>query len=131
MTSPIKMKLLAASLLVLLLAAFAQQSGASAALVARIALGLAALAGLALWWLRTRGHGGAGRPFQLPPRLNVAARTGLSPRCGVALVEADGCRFLVAYGDGFAQLLNALPSRSPAHARAGRRVRVARKGGRS
>jgi len=128
MASPIKMKLLAASLLVLLLAAFAQQSGASAALVARIALAAAALAGLAAWWIRTRK--GTGRPFQLPARLSVAARTGLSPRCGVALVEADGRRFLVAYGDGFAQLLNALPSRPPAHARAGRRVRVSRRGGR-
>jgi flagellar protein FliO/FliZ len=127
MSGSIKTKLLAASLLVLLLAAFAQQSGASAAGVARVALGLAALAGLITWWVRARGRAGAGRPFQLPPRLSVAARTGLSPRCGVALVEADGGRYLVAYGDGFAQLLNALPSRPPAQGRAGRRPR---KGGR-
>ncbi|HYV43654.1 MAG TPA: hypothetical protein VFA20_02290 [Myxococcaceae bacterium] len=123
-----KLKLLAAALLVLLLAAFAQQSGASAAMVARIALGLAALAGLTAWWIRARG--GAGRSFQLPARLSVAARTGLSPRCGVALVEADGRRFLVAYGDGFAQLLNALPAGPPVHARAGRRPRPSRRGGR-
>lgn len=133
MTSTIKMKLLAASLLVLLLAACAQQAGVSAALVARAALGVAALAGLAAWMIRARMRPGGGRPFQLPPRLTVAARTGLSPRCGVALVEADGRRYLVAYGDGFAQLLNALPSRLPAQARAGRRPstrRVSRKGGR-
>jgi len=118
MTNPMKMKLLAAALLVLLLAAFTQQSGASAAVVARAALGLAALAGLAVWWIRTRHK--TDRPFQLPPRLSVAARTGLSPRCGVALVEADGSRFLVAYGDGFAQLLNALPARPPISREEGR-----------
>lgn len=119
MSSPVKMKLLAASLLVLLLAAFAQQSGMNAALVARVALGMAAAGGLAVWMIRAR-RPGSGRTFQLPPRLTVAARTGLSPRCGVALVEADGGRYLVAYGDGFAQLLNTLPARPRA-----------RKGGRS
>lgn len=111
MVPTVKMKLLAASLLVLLLAAFAQQTGASAALVARVALGVAAAGGLAAWMIRARSHSGGRRAFRLPPRLCVAARTGLSPRCGVALVEADGGRYLVAYGDGFAQLLNALPSR--------------------
>ncbi|HEY8207913.1 MAG TPA: hypothetical protein VIG99_10565 [Myxococcaceae bacterium] len=134
MSPTVKMKLLAASLLVLLLAAFAQQTGASAALVARVALGVAAAGGLGVWMLRARGRSGSGRPFQLPPRLSVAARTGLSPRCGVALVEADGGRYLVAYGDGFAQLLSGLPSRPPVQARSGRRPpvrRVSRKGGRS
>ncbi|HVE84732.1 MAG TPA: flagellar biosynthetic protein FliO [Myxococcales bacterium] len=108
MSPSIKVKLLAASLLVLLLAALAQRTGAGAAAVARAALGLAAAGGLALWMVRARRGGATGR-FQLPPRLSVAARAGLSARCGVALVEADGRRFLVAYGDGFAQLLNALP----------------------
>ena len=134
MNATIKMKLLAASLLLVLLAAFAQRTGVSAALEARVALGVAALAGLALWMIRARGRPLGGRPFQLPPRLGVAARTGLSPRCGVALVEADGGRYLVAYGDGFAQLLNALPARPPAQARSGRRPparRAARTGGRS
>ena len=128
MNASLKVKLIAAAFLILLLAAFAQQSGTSAALMARIALAVAALAGLTAWWIRARG--GAGRPFQLPPLLSVAARTGLSPRCGVALVEADGRRFLVAYGDGFAQLLNALPPRPPAHARTGRKVRAPHTGGR-
>lgn len=113
MNPTIKMKLLAASLLVLLLAAFAQQTGAGATLVARVVLGVAATGGLAAWMIRARSRSGDGRAFRLPPRLSVAARTGLSPRCGVALVEADGGRYLVAYGDGFAQLLNALPSRPP------------------
>ncbi len=39
------------------------------------------------------------------PRLRVLSRTGLSQRCGLALVEADGRTVLVAFGDGFAQLL--------------------------
>jgi len=134
MNASVKVKLLAASLLVLLLAAFSQRSGASAAVVARVVLGVAALGGLALWMVRARQSGarmGAG-PFQLPPRLSIAARAGLSARTGLALVDADGRRYLVAYGDGFAQLLNALPSRPPAQARAGRRPSPgrARKGGR-
>jgi flagellar protein FliO/FliZ len=138
MTTSIKVKLLAASLLVLLLAAFSHRSGASAAVIARVVLGLAAVGGLVLWWIRARRSGarasGAGA-FQLPPRLRIAARAGLSARTGLALVDADGRRYLVAYGDGFAQLLNAmpaLPARPPAQARAGRRPspRRARKGGR-
>lgn len=132
MSPSIKLKLLAASLLVLLLAAGAQLSGVSAALLARVVLGLVACAGVAVWLVRARRAAGEGR-FQLPPRLGIAARTSLSARCGLALVEADGRRYLVAYGDGFAQLLNALPPRAPAQARSGRRPsprRLARKGGR-
>ena len=131
MSAAIKTKLLAASMLVLLLAAFAQRSGMSAA------LGVAAVAGLAWWMIRARRAGGSparAGGFQLPPRLSIAARTGLSARCGLALVDADGQRYLVAYGDGFAQLLNAVPPRAPAQARTGRRPatrRPARKGGRS
>ena len=35
----------------------------------------------------------------------MAARAGLSARCGAALVDADGRRYLVTYGDGFANVL--------------------------
>ena len=82
MTASIKVKLLAASLLVLLLAAFSQRSGASAVLLARVALGAAALGGLALWLVRARRSGGraaGASPFQLPPRLSIAARAGRRP----------------------------------------------------
>ena len=134
-TRSITLKLLAASLLLLLLAAFAQRSGVSAALLSRLVLGLLACAGLAAWLVKARRAGGhlASRPFQLPPRLGIAARVSLSARCGLALVEADGRRYLVAHGDGFAHLLNALPPRAPVQARAGRRPlpgRAARSGGR-
>lgn len=37
-------------------------------------------------------------------RLEVIARAGLSPKCAVGLIEVDGRRFLIAHGDGFAQL---------------------------
>jgi len=135
MARSIKVKLLAASLLLLLLAAFAQRSGVSAASLSRAVLGLLACAGLAAWLFRLRRGSGssASRPFQLQPRLAIAARAGLSARCGLALVEADGRRYLLAHGDGFAHLLNALPPRAPAQARARRRPppgRTARSGGR-
>ncbi|MFP2929044.1 hypothetical protein ACLESO_28355 [Pyxidicoccus sp. 3LG] len=63
------------------------------------------------------GGGGAGRPGLVAPaprrveagrptaeRLHVVSRAGLSPRCGLALVEVDGRGFLVAFGDSFAEV---------------------------
>jgi len=133
-TATVKVKLLAASLLVLLLAAFSRRYGMSAAFAARAVLGAAAVGGLLLWLVRARRSGAPAdreRPFQLPPRLSIAARAGLSARAGLALVDADGRRYLVAYGDGFAQLLSAVPPRPPVQARAGRhQPRRVRKGGR-
>jgi hypothetical protein len=40
----------------------------------------------------------------LPERLKVVSRAGLSQRCGLVLVEADGRSFLVAFGDSFAEI---------------------------
>jgi hypothetical protein len=86
--------------------------------VARTLAGTFAAALLAWWWWRARA-GAAGPRLQLPPRLQVHARTGLSPRCGLALVEADGRTFLVAYGDGFAHFrATAASGRTPARRRA-------------
>lgn len=96
-----KMKLMLASLLLAALLVMAPTHGVSAVAVARIVLGLGALVALVLW---TRRKGGGGAKFQLPGRLTVAARAGLSPKCSLALVEADGKTFLVAYGDGFAEI---------------------------
>lgn len=110
-------KILAAAALVALLAACSQAAGVSAATAARALLGLVAIAGLTLWTVRSRRN--AGRPA-LGPRLQVSARAGLSQRCGVALVEADERRYLVAYGDGFAQVLDGLPA-TPRAGRRGRR----------
>lgn len=62
------------------------------------------MAGLGFWMIRQRGQTAGYAPL---PRLNVLARTGLSPKCSLALVEADGRTLLVAFGDGFAQFADA------------------------
>lgn len=108
-------RLLLAGGLLLGLAALAPLGGLSAAGVARWLLGALALAGLG-WWLWRRNA--AGPRFSLPERLRVVSRTGLSQRCGIALVEADGRSFLVAFGDSFAEIHETpAPRRVPAQAR--------------
>lgn len=102
-------RLLLASGLILGLAALAPLGGLSAAGVARWLLGAVALGGLG-WWLWRRG--GESSQFTLPERLKVVSRAGLSQRCGIALVEADGRSFLVAFGDSFAQIHES-PSMQP------------------
>ncbi|QRK04110.1 flagellar biosynthetic protein FliO [Archangium violaceum] len=94
-------RMLLALTLVLGLAALAPLGGASAASVARGLLGAAALGGLG-WWLVRRGR--AEHRFSLTERMRVVSRTGLSQRCGLALVEVDGSRYLVAFGDSFAEV---------------------------
>lgn len=128
-----KNKLILASVLLCALLLVAPAHGMSAAALARGLLGLGALAALAYWASR-RGHSPA--KFQLPARLTVAARTGLSPKCALALVEADGRTYLVAYGDGFAEIQEtAAVARSPLQARKGKPLtrrtatNVARKAG--
>lgn len=103
-------RLLLASGLLLGLTALAPLSGMSAAGAARWLLGAGALAGLGWWWWR---RDGASPRFMLPERLKVVSRAGLSQRCGIALVEADGRTFLVAFGDSFAEIRPA-PSRRAA-----------------
>jgi flagellar protein FliO/FliZ len=94
-------RLLLASGLILVLGALAPLGGLSASGVARWLLGAVALVGLGGWLWRRR----ATTPrFSLPERLRVISRTGLSQRCGLALVEADGRGFLVAFGDSFAEI---------------------------
>ena len=101
-------KLLAASGLLLALAAAASLNGISAASLARVLLGLAAIGGAVLFAVR-RPRPAPG--FALEPRLRVVQRAGLSPRCSVALVALDGAEFLVAYGDGFAEIRPASAAR--------------------
>ncbi|WP_141325636.1 flagellar biosynthetic protein FliO, partial [Myxococcus sp. AB025B] len=61
------------------------------------------------WWRRrARGTSAAGLE-----RLKVVSRAGLSPRCGLALVEVEGRDFLVTFGDAFAHV-HALPERRQA-----------------
>jgi flagellar protein FliO/FliZ len=95
-------KLFAASSLLLVLPAVSALQGATAAGAARLALGLAAAGGLALWLSRTKALT-PGR-FKTAPRLSVVQRVGLSARSGLALVEVDGRPYLVVHGDGFARI---------------------------
>jgi len=41
--------------------------------------------------------------------LKVVARASLSPKNGVAILEADGRRYLVAFGDGFTTVISGEP----------------------
>lgn len=100
MSSP-RSKLLLISALIAVLAFAAHASGAGAASVARLLLALLAVAGGIVWWQR-RQRAPASLP--LAHRLQVLDRTGLSQRCALALVRVDGGEFLVAYGDGFAEI---------------------------
>jgi flagellar biogenesis protein FliO len=97
-------RLLLASALILGLAALVSLGDVSAAGLARWLLGAMAIAGLG-WWLCRRS--GSGPRFTPPERLKVVSRAGLSQRCGLALVEADGRSFLVAFGDSFAEIREA------------------------
>ncbi|NMO20300.1 hypothetical protein HPC49_43800 [Pyxidicoccus fallax] len=94
-------RLLVAGALVLGLAALGPLGGFSTTSAARWVLGAVALGGLG-WWLRRRGAAGPGAPSV--ERMQVVSRAGLSPRCGLALVEVDGRSFLVAFGDSFAEI---------------------------
>jgi len=100
-------KVLLAGGLLLGLAALAPLGGMSATSLARGLLGAIALAGLG-WWLMRQGR--AESRFTRTERLRVVSRTGLSQRCGLALVEVEGRRYLVAFGDSFAELQ---PVRAP------------------
>ncbi|HSP80089.1 MAG TPA: flagellar biosynthetic protein FliO [Myxococcaceae bacterium] len=94
-------KVLLAAGLVLGLAALAPVGGMSTISTARGLLGAAALAGLGVWLMR---RGRSRSRFVLAERMRVVSRTGLSPRCGLALVEVDGRDYLVAFGDSFAEI---------------------------
>jgi flagellar protein FliO/FliZ len=94
-------KVLLAGGLLLGLAALAPLGGMSVTSLARGLLGALALAGLG-WWLMRQG--GAESRFARTERMRVVSRAGLSPRCGLALVEVEGRRYLVAFGDSFAEL---------------------------
>lgn len=93
-------KLLLAVGLVLGLAVLASMREFSLTALARVVLGGGVLVGLG-WWVR-RGRGGS--RFERTARLEVVSRAGLSPRCGLALVEVDGSSYLVAFGDSFAEI---------------------------
>lgn len=110
MTLSPRQKLFGAGGLVLLAPLLAAMQGASASNVARVVLGLAAVAGIAVWFVKARGGLQVGSKFKSAPRLNVVQRVGLSQRTGLALVEVDGKPYLVVHGDGFARIR---PARRP------------------
>lgn len=110
MTLSPRQKLFGAAVLALCVPVLASLQGASAATVARVLLGLAALGGLAAWFIRARGGLGLPSKFKAAPRLAVVQRVGLSPRTGLALIEVDGKPYLVVHGDGFARIR---PARRP------------------
>ena len=79
--------------------------GAALGPALKMALALGAACGLALRLLSRRGRSGAAAED-----LKLVARTALSQKSGVALLQADGRRYLVAFGDGFATLLSITPA---------------------
>ncbi|HLT28604.1 MAG TPA: hypothetical protein VK013_01075 [Myxococcaceae bacterium] len=90
----------------LVLTAIARQQGWGGS---GVWIAVACLAGAG--WLWKQGSlGRPGTPEEIP--LEVRARTGLSPRCGLALIEAEGERYLVVHGDGFATV-HGMPRREP------------------
>src|SRR5438445_13883204 len=100
-----KNKLIVLSVLMLALAGAASVNGLNPALGARWILGLCAAGGLGFWLWKQRQ---ATAKFALAPRLSVLSRTGLSQRCGLALVEADGKTYLVVHGAGYAEVCEAV-----------------------
>jgi flagellar biogenesis protein FliO len=113
-------KLIAAAVLIAVLAAAAQAHGFDAVSLSRWLIAGLSMVGLGFWALKKRN---AAPAFALPPRLRVLSKTGLSQRCSLALVEADGRNFLVAFGDGFAEM------REAPHAAPRTRKTSSRKGG--
>lgn len=70
-----------------------------------VALGLAC--GLAFYVLRLLAKRSA---RSSPAELRVVARTALSQKNSLAIVEADGQRYFIAYGEGFTELLSSAPA---------------------
>jgi flagellar protein FliO/FliZ len=99
-------RLLLALGLLLGLAGLSQWREASVTSLARALLGALALAVLGGWLMHLKR---AGARFSFAEPLRVVSRTGLSQRCGLALVEVEGSRYLVVFGDSFAEI-------RPAHA---------------
>jgi flagellar protein FliO/FliZ len=121
-----KHKLLIACALIGCLALAARATRVDASIAARGILAAAALVGLVIWLQRAK----AGATAPTAPRLRVLSRASLSQRCGIALVEADGRGYLVAFGDGFAQLHEAPVAGMDASRPPRRGTRAALKGGR-
>jgi flagellar biogenesis protein FliO len=97
-----KWKAAALTLGVLALAPFFVAGAAASAL--RFALGLGALGLIVLAVVTTRKRRQSGT-FETPVR--VLTRSTLGPRTHIAVVEFEGRRLLLGFGDGFTQVLSA------------------------
>ncbi|MCY1035745.1 hypothetical protein OV207_30170 [Corallococcus sp. BB11-1] len=96
-------RLLFAAALLVGLATLAPLGGFSLVGTSRLLVGALAVAGLG-WVLVRKGGETVDGDAPAPAPLSIVTRTGLSQRCGLALVEAEGRRYLVAYGDTFAEI---------------------------
>lgn len=94
-------RLQVATLLVLGLALLGPLGGVSMVSTARWILVVGGLCALGWWWFRRE----AATPREVrAERMRVISREGLSPRCGIALVEVEGRGFLVTFADAFAEV---------------------------
>ncbi len=111
-TSTISLRWKAAAVLlgVLALAPFFVGGAGATAFKATLALGAVGLTAAVGMRVRRRGA-----PTRVAP-VQVVSRSNLNARVGVAVVEFEGRRLLVGYGDGFANVL-------ATEARRGRRAR--------
>nr|WP_216623076.1 flagellar biosynthetic protein FliO [Corallococcus exercitus] len=105
-------RLLLASALLVGLATLAPLGGLSLVGTSRLLIGSMALAGLG-WVLLRKGGVAGSADAAAPEPLSIVSRTGLSQRCGLALVEVEGRRYLVAYGDTFAEIHEARATPMP------------------
>ncbi|MCY1042444.1 flagellar biosynthetic protein FliO [Corallococcus sp. bb12-1] len=96
-------RLLFAAALLVGLATLAPLGGLSLVGTSRLLVGALVLAGLG-WGLVRKGREAGDKGAPRPEPLSIVTRTGLSQRCGLALVEVEGHRYLVAYGDTFAEI---------------------------
>jgi len=104
---PLKRSLAKAGLGLLGLAALPFLTGSTASLgpALKMVVVLGAVCALAFVALRLLARRSVSTSTA-PTDLKVLARASLSPKSAVALLEADGRRYLVAFGDGFATLLS-------------------------
>ena len=96
-------RLLCAVALLVGLATLAPLGGLSWVGTSRLLVGAMALAGLG-WVLSRQGSGTRDARAPRVEPLSIVSRTGLSQRCGLALVQVEGRHYLVAYGDTFAEI---------------------------
>lgn len=102
MKSPIVLKAVMAAGGLALLAVLVTSERLGAVAIARILLCLSGIAVAGALLAKLKGQGTAEKSDGR--RLEVISSSALSARCSVALVEAEGSTYLIAFGDSFAQI---------------------------